>query len=300
MPFVWETVHGIHKLLALLPNVTISRPDDLGHKVVLYINLPDPDGTSFERFDYYAPLVKHLSFFGNNTYYPDLAGWELLSERARKQPLFPNLLSLTVPEHFHEPLSEEQLCQISDLISPSLVAYWSVPIPSALLPLRVPKTAALVILDPLVERCSVIQCLAIYPKAGSQICQDLPASFGSLPFSHLRELSGSAALVASDLLVVIGALPQLESLSIHGFNQYLPPLPDELPGTSFPALKHLYFSTLYSEDALGLAQLEHLLCRLEFLELQVDLYAMDEDLDGDERALALTQDIMSAWLEKTL
>ncbi|KAG8720563.1 hypothetical protein FRC08_018840 [Ceratobasidium sp. 394] len=300
VPFVWETLNGIHKLLALLPNATISRPDHRSGRSLLHITLPGPNDTSFERFDFYAPYVKHLDVFGNSTYYSDICGWDLLSERARTRPLLPKLLSMTVREYFGYPLDEEQLCRISDLISPSLISYWSEPVSDDLLALRIPKAAVMALLDPMVERCTSIKRLAIYPKAGSQVCLDLPASFGSRAFHHLRELSGSAALVATDVIEVVGSLPQLEYLAIRAFNQFLPPFPEGLPPTSFPALKHLFFSTWFLNDALELPRLQTLLCRLQCLELHVDIFAIDQELEDDQDIIILCHDMISAWLDRTL
>ncbi|KAG9102568.1 hypothetical protein FRC06_001762 [Ceratobasidium sp. 370] len=207
---------------------------------------------------------------------------------------------MTVREYFSDPLDEEQLCQISDLISPSLVSYWSEPVSDDSWANRVPKAAVMALLDPVVERCTSIERLAIYPKAGSQVCLDLPASFGSRAFCHLRELSGSAALVATDVIEVIGSLPQLEYLAIRAFNQFLPPFPEKLPPTSFPALKHLFFSTWFLNDALELPRLQTLLCRLQFLELHVDVFAIDQELEGDQDIVTLSYNMISAWLENAI
>ncbi|KAG8743228.1 hypothetical protein FRC10_000229 [Ceratobasidium sp. 414] len=299
VPFIWETLNGVHKLLALLPNVTISRPDHRGGRSLIHITLPDPSHTSFERFDLYASYVKHVHVFGNNTYYSDISGWNLLSERARTRPLLPKLLSITVREYFSAPLDEEQLCQISDLISPSLISYWSEPVSGDQWANRLPKAQVMVLLDSMVERCTAIKRLAIYAKAGSQVCFDLPASFGSRAFHHLRELSGSAALVATDVIEIIGALPQLEYLAIRTFNQFLPPFPEELPPTSFPALKHLFFSTWFLNDAYELPRLHSLLSRFEFLELHIDVFAVDEESENDQDIITQSYNVISAWLERT-
>ncbi|KAG9118309.1 hypothetical protein FRC07_007241, partial [Ceratobasidium sp. 392] len=156
------------------------------------------------------------------------------------------------------------------------------------------------LLDPMVERCSTIKRLAIYPKAGSQVCLDLPASFGSQAFHHLRVLSGSAALVAPDVLEVIGTMPQLEHLAIHALNQFLPALDNNLSPASFPALKRLLFGTWYLGDMRELAQLQPLLCRLEGLELQVDMFVISEELGSDEDINDAIQETLAIWLEKTI
>ncbi|KAG8750688.1 hypothetical protein FRC12_012761 [Ceratobasidium sp. 428] len=300
MPILWETVNGVHKLLTLLPNVSIRHIYEPGYTLRLHIDLPDPNNTSFERFDYYASLVKHLDVFGDGTRYLNAYGWHLLSQRARTQTLLPNLLSITVREDIRQPFSEEQLHQVSGLISPSLVSYWYKQNYDRMLSHCVPGTAVTVLLDTLLERCSTITRLAIYPKTGSQVCRDLPAAFASQAFSHLRVLSGGVALAASDLLAVIGTLPQLEHFIIRGCDQRLPPLPEELPIASFPALKRLFFSTYRPRDAFKLAHLEPLLCQLKFLELELEPYPVDEDPDaGYERLLALICDVIPFWLEKT-
>ncbi|KAG8737864.1 hypothetical protein FRC12_016994 [Ceratobasidium sp. 428] len=299
MPILWETVNGVHKLLALLPNVLIRKTYEAGHVTQLHIMLPNPSNTNFGRFDYYASLVKHLNVFGDGTCYLGIHGWDLLSKRAHAQTLFPNLLSITVQEYFPEPYSEEQLRQVLDLISPSLVSYWYQQPTIKTFPLRASKTEVMALFDLLIERCSIIKRLAIYP-GGSQVYRNLPTAFASQPLSHLRELSGSAALVASDLLVVIGALPRLEYLAIHACDLYLPPLPEELPLASFPALKRLFFSTWYLEDALKLAQLKPLLCQLEFLELKLEPHVADEGPGARKHILALTHTVLSFWLENTV
>ncbi|KAG8699685.1 hypothetical protein FRC09_006460, partial [Ceratobasidium sp. 395] len=301
VPILWETVNGVHKLLALLPNVSIRHTYEPGYTLQLHIDLPDPSNTSFERFDYYASLVKHLDVFGDGTRYLDAYGWDLLSQRARTQTLLPHLLSITVREDIRQPFSEEQLHQVNDLISPSLVSYWYKQNYDGMFSHYVPETAVTVLLDTLLERCSTVTRLAIYPKTGSQVCRDLPAAFASQAFSHLRVLSGGVALAASDLLVVIGTLPQLEHFIIRGCNQRLPPLPEELRIASFPALKHLFFSTWRPGDALKLAHLGPLLCRLEFLELELEPCPVDEHPDVEyERLLSLINNVVPFWLENTV
>jgi hypothetical protein len=187
--------------------------------------LPHSTFTSFERFNLYAPYVKHLNIYGDDAYYSDISGWDILSERAHLRPLLPNLLSITMRTGFSDPHGEEQVTWIADLISPSLISFRSELEGYDESPARMPKVAVMVLLDSIIERCAALEHLAIYPKAGSHMCLDLPAAFGSLPFSSLRELSGSAALVGAGVLEVIGALPHLETLSINAFNQYLPDLP---------------------------------------------------------------------------
>jgi hypothetical protein len=259
--------------------------------------LPHSTFTNFERFDLYAPYVKHLDIYGDYAYYTDISGWGVLSERAHLRPLLPNLLSITMRSAFSDPHGEEQLDWIADLVSPSLISFWSELVGYDELPARIPKVAVMVLLDSIIERCSTLERLAVYPKAGTHMCLDLPAAFGSLPFSYLRELSGSAALVGAGVLEVIGALPHLQTLSINAFNQYLPGLPLELAPMSFPALTYLSITTIYLDDALALANLRPMLRNLKTAELCIDPFAADE---VPEDVIDAIYNMILQWLENTV
>ncbi|KAF8604435.1 hypothetical protein BDV93DRAFT_606117 [Ceratobasidium sp. AG-I] len=270
MPLIWRNVDGAHNLLALLPGTHVSKPNYQKGRYYRRITLPDTNLTTFERFNFYAPFVRHLSVYSKNTYYSEVVNPDILSQHARLRPLLPNLLSITMQTKCADYHSADQLSWIADFISPSLISFWSDLDLNIAWPGRIPELAILVLLDPILERCTAIERLAIYPRAGSMESYELRPALGSSTFSHLRELSGSATLAGVHMLQAVSMLPQLERLSILASYQYFPEVPTELPPGSFPKLKHLTLNTRFLEDALSIATMRPMLCRLTSLDVCID------------------------------
>ncbi|QRW14013.1 hypothetical protein RhiLY_13012 [Ceratobasidium sp. AG-Ba] len=293
-PLIWEHVDGLNNLLSLLPHAVIqhSRCSER-FRLSRLVELPGSDDISLERFHIYASHVKFLEIYSENVQEFDPSGWTALSARSSIQPLLPNLESLTVQKYFTEPQGEDELEWMKIFIGPSLRSFWYRLERNDLHAMRMPKAAVMVLLDPLVERCVSLERLAIYPKAGSWTCFDLPAVFASRSFSYLQELSGSVALVASEVFPIIAALPRLVRFSVYAYDQFMPNLPDSLPLDAFRTLKHFTLATNNPHDALDFARFQALLSKVESLEFCCDFYAYGVGIwDGKELVL----EILASWL----
>ncbi|KAG9094913.1 hypothetical protein FRC06_010346, partial [Ceratobasidium sp. 370] len=243
----WEQVDNARVLFALVGIISVhsDRSEDFKDEPTISL-----DGSSnFERFDIYAPFVKHLDVYGKRRKHFKLSEWHTLFRRARKGPLLPNLVSLTLnATDFY--FAVDQMLWISAFASPSLLRFTPIHVRHSEMSL-ISSLAASIILKTLNERSPHIQSLGLYPQreigpgqADGESCllnMMWPGPF--LPYlqslSNLRSLSTSLWTIVGDGLLVLGGLPQLGNLVIRGCSDYLLEGHFSIPEDSFPQLTDL-------------------------------------------------------------
>ncbi|KAF8604324.1 hypothetical protein BDV93DRAFT_555597 [Ceratobasidium sp. AG-I] len=272
---VWETVHDHRALLGL-----IDPQDDLDGD--------DRPDRRVERFNLYAPFIKHLNFPGlldpyfDNSVRPfyDRDIRPFLNSCLDRHILLPNLVSLVAWISEECPKSD-QLIWITKLISPSLQKFelkrlaryqrsW------------VSCCVASNVLSALSTTCRAIEKLAIMPSddegvndpiienaSPDMVLKDLARSFFQSNRS-LCNLTIGVSLLGTNSLQTLGSLPCLESLTILSRGERLLFPQSSIPITSFPALKELSLIGLDIDNLVGLLGLNSLVRPLTSLRLCIE------------------------------
>ncbi|KAB5592245.1 hypothetical protein CTheo_4290 [Ceratobasidium theobromae] len=210
-PYIWGTVD--FQNLTELMKLKVSEQST----VVTAID--------YTRFDIYAPFVKNLAVYGRTCQYfrGELRNKAL--SRALKEPLLPNMTSMTmyISDLQHD---ADSLIWIELLLSPSLTMLRFEPDSSASLALlSYPATRA--VIRKLVSTCRNIKELVVYP---GDIAKDIPDDEAGPPhilwipdiknsfvtLTHLCDITSSIMILDGDGLAVLGGLPRLECLALYG------------------------------------------------------------------------------------
>ncbi|KAG9094912.1 hypothetical protein FRC06_010345 [Ceratobasidium sp. 370] len=294
---VWEQVDNARVLLKLIGTNSLrdDRYRDFKDEVTI-----DLDGVAdFGRFDVYAPLVKHLDVYGKEHKHFKVKPWRTLFQRAREQPLLPNLLSLTLYAT-NSRFAIDQILWVSAFASPSLIQFSPVYVRDSNKCL-VSDTGTSIILKTLSERSPNIQSLALYREieAGPGE-EDGESCFLNLiwdgPFLqhlkslvNLRELSIGLSMIDGDGLLALGRLPQLADLTIRGCHDYLEEEIFSIPDDSFPQLTRLKLWEIYIRLVARLMAIKPLARHLVDLSIchWFEEEGLEEQVDWFEEAIPL-------------
>ncbi|KAG9074771.1 hypothetical protein FS749_013641 [Ceratobasidium sp. UAMH 11750] len=248
-PMIWERVKGIHILLSLLPGAYRPFPKPTGAQ----LSRPEDFTLRTDRFNIYAPFVKHLEICGisgDNGKIPNLDGLIALSNQ---QILLPNLVSLTIT-----PCSTicywNWIFWIRIFACESLADVVATPSSPSVVP-EVSHLATSVALKWIVDRCPRLESLSLYPSQKVKNIAHIKPEVHKLlaplyerPFHHyllptlgIRQLSCSLAVLGKDGLKALSMLPHLERLTVYKTSESLSTEPRDgfLSEHSFPSLKYL-------------------------------------------------------------
>ncbi|KAG8765402.1 hypothetical protein FRC12_007506 [Ceratobasidium sp. 428] len=177
------------------------------------------DQQSLLRFDLYAPLVRKIDV--NPTEEEKKLAWRFLLRRVPRRPLLPGLRRLALGVgcgQRYEPL-EALMCTLV-LLCPSLVEICGTPYYDAWIepPLVSLLLQGLVHTAPDMER---LRLLALSQKQIPYVKSSLFSNLAAL--RSLRILHCSTAMIDSPVMLLLGTLPELESLQVNA-----PAAPDGL------------------------------------------------------------------------
>ncbi|KAG8683715.1 hypothetical protein FRC08_014121 [Ceratobasidium sp. 394] len=256
---IWERVKGIHILMGLLPGAYRPFPKPTGAE----LSRPEDFTLRTDRFNIYAPFVKHLEICGisgENSKIPNLDGLIALSNQ---QILLPNLVSLTMM-----PCSTvcfwNWVFWIRIFACESLVTVVSTPPVPSVVP-EVSHLATSVALKWIVDHCPRLESVSLYPSQQAKNVAHITPEVHKLlaplyeqPFHHyllptlgIRQLSCSLAVLGKDALEALSMLPHLERLTVYKTSESLSPEPRDgfLSQNSFPSLKHLRLNLITCSNA---------------------------------------------------
>ncbi|KAF8598194.1 hypothetical protein BDV93DRAFT_609980 [Ceratobasidium sp. AG-I] len=225
VPFVWERVNGVHRILKILPGATVSRraaePSYLRQNYTIFI--PRIGDADLERFDCYAPFVKHLEIYPSSAKDYLLKGWQNLSALAMQRSILPNLLELRLTS-VSAPTTHDQCLWIRSFLSPSLSVIHVEPDLHDDPP-PITHMAAVSLLQHITSNSPNVQHLALFPpsspsleteKNGHAILEFWgPSFYGTLPSLQLRELICTTAIFTPEHFKVLNSMSALESLQVH-------------------------------------------------------------------------------------
>ncbi|KAG8776912.1 hypothetical protein FRC12_000626 [Ceratobasidium sp. 428] len=272
---VWAQVDNARVLLALL-GVKITG-DGSYEAIKNHPHISLYGTRNFKRFEFYAPLVRHLNVYGNECHHFKISNWYTLFQQARKGPLLPNLSSLTL-NAADSIFAVDQMLWISIFASPSLLRFKPIHIRDSN-KACVSELAAAIILKTISDRCPNMQSLYIYPTRengegdtdGESCLLNIMWPGPYLPYLQsllgLRSLSTSLAVIDGDGLPALGGLPQLETLTIRGCNEYLHDENFAVPANSFPRLMSLTLWEIYVGVVRDLMAIQPLVRRLTHLSI---------------------------------
>ncbi|KAF8604320.1 hypothetical protein BDV93DRAFT_575055 [Ceratobasidium sp. AG-I] len=235
---VWASLDGVQVLTDLLVETTEIEND---------ATTISESAVDFSRFDIYSPLVRHLRVYGRTSKYLRSEFRRRCALRSQQSALFPKLESITMrsSDLFHD---SDALMWIEILAAPTLAELRIIPIKKAGATALVSYPATSIISKLLSETCPGIKRLELYSinitqdhngtEPSAILWQDpFQQSFGSL--IHLREVTASVAFIDRRGFKTLGALPNLQKLSIRGFETRPQNLQLCIPQSSFPALTDL-------------------------------------------------------------
>lgn len=249
MPSAWERVKGVPQLFRLLRQGTVSEElDPKDDRTITKIIFPAPlKPEHFDRWNIYAPFVRHLDISEDASQRFDIPNFAALLIYSKKRELLPNLTSLYL--HATQPRNLAYLFWISVFGCRSLLDVQ--PLYQSTMP-TISNERESSLMHAIVKRCPNLQTLGFfsYPDSGTTD-NDLDKTFlrQTAPLhtflSHakaLTKLVGSVSFLQPESLEVLGRLPHLKSLEIH-----YPPKWDDLvvlkkislPSTAFPKLNSI-------------------------------------------------------------
>ncbi|KAF8604312.1 hypothetical protein BDV93DRAFT_606015 [Ceratobasidium sp. AG-I] len=278
---VWANLDGVKDLTDLLvetpcPELPSSSQTDTSPEVIV----------DFTRFDIYAPLVRHLRVYGRTARYLQGEHRRRCALRSQQSALFPRLESIT--------MHTSDLCHDSDalmwieiLATPSLAELRIVPIEKRDATAFLSYLATSSIANTIAKRCPGIKRIEFYPinipdydgdKSSDVLWKDpLRQSFGSLV--HLREVTSSILFINNGGLATLGALPELQRLSIDGSKKQLQEFELSAPESSFPALRHLSIIEVDKNSIFALLTVRPLLRQLTSLLVRQCFESANESYD---------------------
>jgi hypothetical protein len=249
-----------------------------------------PGAADFERFDRYAPFVKHLEISPPNASNYQVRGWRQLSAQAKNRIFLPNLLRLTLSS-FPLP-SHDQFLWIRSFLSPSINVIIIDVIRVDNLP-TVPSLVAASLLGHIGTICPGIQHLQLFPaitRCGTSADSNgyAVADFWENTFYQrlnglqLRRLGCTTEILSPDWIHVLGNLPLLEGLEVYSISCTIA---DSKP-VSYPAVTHFAVHSTYWHELQEFGKLG-LFSGLTSLEISFNEYAAEGTQDdGWEKTFA--------------
>ncbi|KAG8733830.1 hypothetical protein FRC12_018739 [Ceratobasidium sp. 428] len=265
MPVLWETVCGASQLFALIKGAEISQVTivTVPYEIIRLPHVVNEE--ALVRLRLYGGFVKYIIVFKSNHIKYELLDWEALWIQARDQPLLPNLDSCSLSNDFF--ISYPQLPWLTMFISPMLREL-RVEGPDEVLPPSTPPRACYLAFRTLIEKCSTLSVLAIFPDEdmeypGANVAA--PGYYGDLNqrneayefrsfFQHTGSLTSlkttSFLLLQDNILQLISGSDTLECLDIYqGVRSEDLPFAT-LPSDAFPALRHLGFHHFFDDTTI--------------------------------------------------
>ncbi|KAF8599982.1 hypothetical protein BDV93DRAFT_559804 [Ceratobasidium sp. AG-I] len=286
IPSVWREVDGVEQLFRLLSTcvMTFNSSNAL---VEVQLNIHPRECVPFSRFDLYASHVKSLDIYGSRRDAFRVSGWSLLLDRARQEPLLPNLRTLIIKTPLKsargKPHLPDQLMWIMSFSSPSMTIL-STPPTEASKPPTISYRAASAVLKSMTQCHSNIQELSLFPDSLLGCHRD--DGENSLLFfvsgkafyqylvgaNQLRRLSGTMAWLKPEPLLVLGRLPLLESITIYSsFDTHDWSDEPEVSEDSFPSLQQLSMHEVDPYDLLQVLRTGNMFQHVTSLDLGFDV-----------------------------
>lgn len=239
--------------------------------------LPDLAACDFTRFDFYAPLVKRFTRrYDNHECVTDPG---VLTSYAHHRTLLPNLQCLEFPAG----LSTLDHFWANVLLSPTLLIFQTgLSFRSSSIGIEM----ASITFEDITIRCPALRVLDLY-YAPSMTRQPIGLVDSPTLLIHqhvgamqnLRVLCATTVIFEATSLQILGTLPFLHRIEIHGTSPLPLPLPlIELPQDSFPALRSLRLSTLKVNEFRSIWNIRPLLARLVTAQLYINEPYADQDL----------------------
>ncbi|CAE7231504.1 unnamed protein product [Rhizoctonia solani] len=239
VPLVWNSLPGSAPtiLIKLLPEADTYFRKDINST----INLRPLNAQALERFNFYAPYVRHLVRYFQNK--KSNIAWDRLLEIVDARPILPNLevLKLSLGNTIQDPA-----LYLSPYLSPNIVEISHVRNTHSF---TEPKSLCGLVLT-IAQMCPRIRSLNLNNAASHMYAfmkpthaTELARSLGQL--RNLRVLGLGRVVLDPRVLKALGALPNLESLALYETpgiwgSEEVPKLTDlSLPHSSFPALQNI-------------------------------------------------------------
>ncbi|CAE6357243.1 unnamed protein product [Rhizoctonia solani] len=285
IPIAWEKVKGVVQLIKLIRNVVVDREKDLLEDfMITTIEFSSPSKEEdLERWYVYAPFVRQLEIFEDDSPYFYMPTFPALLSYARKKVLLPNLTKLLL--NAREPQILNYLFWVNVLGSSSLrdlqASY-----PPNLMPV-ISNDRESTVMQAIVEHCPNLTTLGFFSYPYSEpVDNEYDKVFIRYPHpmqnflpkaSSLTNLIGSVSFLLPQSLDAIGRLPNLERLEIH----YPPKSTREdidrlgrgsLSPTAFPKLRELALWNLIQYGADFIWDLQPLVRQLLVVEIRFNPY----------------------------
>ncbi|CAE6535573.1 unnamed protein product [Rhizoctonia solani] len=285
IPIAWEKVKGVSQLIKLIRNVVVDKEKDLLEDfMITTIEFSGPPKEEhLDRWYMYAPFVRQLEIFEDNSPYFYIPTFPALLSYSRKKVLLPNLTKLVLNPK--EPQVMNYLFWVNVLGSSSLrilqASYQSGPMPI------VSNDRESTVMQAIVERCPNLTTLGFfsYPYAEpvdneyDKIFMRYPQPMQNfLPkATSLTNLIGSVSFLLPQSLDTLSRLPNLERLEIHYPQKSTREDIDglgrvTLPSTAFPRLRQLVLCNLIQYGADFIWDLQPLVHKLAVVGIKFNPY----------------------------
>ncbi|KAG9102658.1 hypothetical protein FRC07_010185 [Ceratobasidium sp. 392] len=204
----------------------------------------EESAVDFTRFDVYAPFIRKLRVYGRTDRYFKGERRRICTRRAREGALLPNLTSVTLLTSDLAPGSAA-LFWLDLFLKPSLREL-SVKPAAKTETAWVSYSVAAGILEKLITTCSAVERLELYPRdiagddsnTGSGELLPLgPHDIGLC--THLRSVTIGTCILSHGGFAALGALSQLQSLTLCQYGGRPKTIQLSVPDDSFPFLTHL-------------------------------------------------------------
>ncbi|CAE6432975.1 unnamed protein product [Rhizoctonia solani] len=280
IPIAWRKVKGVAQLIKLIRNVVVDKEKDiLEDFMITTIEFSGPSNeVNMDRWYVYAPFVRQLEIFEDDSPYFYMPNFPALLAYAQKKALLPNLTKLVL--NAIEPQVLNYLFWVNVLGSPSLrdlqASYQFNPMPI------VSNERESTVMQAIVEHCPNLTTLSFFSYPYSETIEnEYDKIFMRYPHpmqnflpkaSSLTKLIGSLSFLLPQSLDALGQLPNLERLEI-----YYPPKSNgedinrlgrgTLLPTAFPRLQELALWNLIQYGADFVWDLGPLVCKLLVVEI---------------------------------
>ncbi|KAG9121748.1 hypothetical protein FRC07_002161, partial [Ceratobasidium sp. 392] len=204
----------------------------------------EESNADFTRFDVYAPFIRKLRVYGRTARYFKGERRRICTRRAREGALLPNLTSVTLLTSDLTPVSAA-LFWLDLFLMPSLRELSVKPAVKTEIA-WVSYSVASDILEKLVTTCSAIERLELHPKdiAGDDRSTGPGGALVFNPYNiglctHLRSITIGTCLLSHGGFAALGALPQLQSLTLCQYGERPNALELSVPDDCFLSLTQL-------------------------------------------------------------
>ncbi|KAF8595908.1 hypothetical protein BDV93DRAFT_611166 [Ceratobasidium sp. AG-I] len=272
---LWKSLRGTRRLFALLSGSSVAKSGADG----IVIALPDLSTCDFSRFNYYAALVRKIHWHPLRN--EIISDWRSFIPYAYNRSLLPNLQHIELPPNlpFHTSLWCPTLCSSSLLAittghapRQSSAGWDDASTVFGTLELRSPGLRALCLFR--ISKFTDEPTLLIRP-------QNLELYERIACMKNLRLLSVSTTIFEAAALQLVGTLPRLDTLEIHGLSPLpFPVLPIILPNSSFPKLRTLNISSLKIEEFKSIWGIDSLVAQLATVRLVICEHSDNVDTDS--------------------